>query len=192
MSPRPPTGARGATLVEYALAVALVAVVVLGAIQALESATGDEVEARGQRIGDPSSLAATTSSSTTSTTTDDGTAPPPSGPGTVTIGSATGTATVESTTPYRWKAEVSMTVVDSGGQPVTGMTITGTWTPAAPGGSTATTVSCTTDSGGTCEVVRWDLKEQDAEATFTVTSVAGTGATYAAGAVVGTTVTKPA
>lgn len=56
ISHRPPpakAGERGATLVEYAMLVALVAIVLLGALQYLTDESSDELEARADRSGSP-------------------------------------------------------------------------------------------------------------------------------------------
>jgi hypothetical protein len=54
--------------------------------------------------------------------------------------------------------------------------VTGTWSGAASG-----TGTCTTSTNGTCNVVSGSLRKRDATATFTVTGITASGATYAPG-----------
>lgn len=73
-------GTRGATLVEYSLMAGLIAVVLIGAVQAMTDSASDELTDRGGEIGYPSQatgivttttagpVVTTTSTSTTSTT----------------------------------------------------------------------------------------------------------------------------
>jgi Flp pilus assembly pilin Flp len=106
---------RGATLVEYALIVALVVVASLGAIEVLSDRTGDEVESRGDRIGQPA--------------LEGSELPPPSGgdggdddggdggdDGEITLVNATvegeGSANTISDNPPRWQATVVWEVLD--------------------------------------------------------------------------------
>ena len=96
--------------------------------------------------------------------------PPPS----VHVGDLDGAAIVNKSS---WSATVTVSVHNGsnhGG--VSGATITGTWSGAASG-----TGSCTTGSGGTCQLSRNNLRKRDVSATFTVTGITVNGATYASG-----------
>lgn len=57
---------RGATLVEYALGIALVAVVSVTAVEALQDDATDKLDSRGQSIGHPDESAVSTTSTTSS------------------------------------------------------------------------------------------------------------------------------
>ena len=95
---------------------------------------------------------------------------PPSS--TVHIGDLDGAATANKST---WSATVTVAVHNSnnhGG--VSGAMITGTWSGAASGSG-----SCTTGSGGTCQLSINNLRKRDVSATFTVTGITASGATYA-------------
>jgi len=58
---------------------------------------------------------------------------------------------------------------------VQGATVSGTWT-----GGFAGSASCTTTAGGTCNVTTGNLNKSKTSATFTVTNVTASGATYVA------------
>jgi subtilisin family serine protease len=69
-----------------------------------------------------------------------------------------------------WKATVTITVVNAGGDPVSGATVTGGW-------SVRGTSSCTTGAAGTCSVSK-SLKNTVTAVTFTVTGVTHATLTY--------------
>ena len=76
-----------------------------------------------------------------------------------------------------WSATVTVAVhyvSNHGG--VSGAMVTGMWSGAASG-----TGSWTTGSGGTCQLSLNNLRKRDASATFTVTGITVSGATYAPG-----------
>jgi thermitase len=98
--------------------------------------------------------------------------PPP--PPSVHIGDLDGAATGNKST---WSATVTVAVHNGsnhGG--VSGAMVTGTWTGAA-----SETGSCTTGSGGTCQLSLNNLRKRDGSATFTVTGITVSGATYVSG-----------
>ena len=66
----------------------------------------------------------------------------------------------------RWTATVTITVVDSGGNPVRDATASGTWSrgPVASG-------SCVTDNGGQCSVTSGAIPKRRARVTFSVSDV---------------------
>jgi hypothetical protein len=68
----------------------------------------------------------------------------------------------------RWSADVGIYVVNDLGKPVSGATVSGSWSGDASG-----TGSCVTDATGICSITSGGLKIQNLEATFTVTGVAG-------------------
>ena len=66
----------------------------------------------------------------------------------------------------KWNAKVAILVVDAQGNPVTGATVSGTWSGGATGSST-----CTTDSNGMCIISRNNIKQQVTSLVFTVTNI---------------------
>jgi thermitase len=75
-----------------------------------------------------------------------------------------------------WTAIVTATVHTAGHLPVSGAAVTGTWSGGAGG-----TGTCTTTAAGTCTVRASNLRKRDSSATFTVTGIAASGASYSAG-----------
>jgi thermitase len=73
----------------------------------------------------------------------------------------------------RWTATVTITVHDAAESSVSGITVAGTWSGGASGGS-----SCVTAGGGQCQVSK-QVQKNLASATFSVTSLSG--ATYNSG-----------
>ena len=59
---------------------------------------------------------------------------------------------------------------------VSGALVTGTLSGAATGSR-----SCTTNGSGTCQISVSNLRKRDASATFTVTGITASGATYTSG-----------
>lgn len=76
-----------------------------------------------------------------------------------------------------WKATVTVTVHNASEQPVSGVTVSGTWS----GGFTGTD-SCVTDATGKCSISTGNVSTRKASVTFTVNSLSGTGFTYTASA----------
>jgi hypothetical protein len=68
---------------------------------------------------------------------------------------------------------VTVLVVDQFAQPVAGVTVNGTWSGGAKGGGT-----CITTTFGTCTIAKSGIALSKATVTFTITSLAKTGATY--------------
>ncbi len=76
----------------------------------------------------------------------------------------------------RWDASVVITVHTAGDSPVAGATVSGSWD---VGGSS----SCVTATNGQCTVAKNNIKNSDASATFTVTTISrNAGDTYNSGA----------
>jgi hypothetical protein len=69
---------------------------------------------------------------------------------------------------FFWGASVTIRVDNATHGPVSGATVTGTW---SGGGILGT--SCTTGGGGTCTVTRLAIPDGQASNTFTVTGVTG-------------------
>lgn len=101
---------------------------------------------------------------------------------TVTVTPAGGTATslhiadldgAKTSLGNRWTSTVTISVVDNLGAPVTGATVTGTWS-AGTGGTT----SCVTGSTGTCSVTRNRIANRILTVTYTVTTVTHATLTY--------------
>ncbi|WP_374689885.1 hypothetical protein [Promineifilum sp.] len=78
----------------------------------------------------------------------------------------------------RWKATVTIKVVNGSNVPVSGATVRGKWTNGATGN-----VSCKTNASGLCNIVKTDLRTNNVSSvTFTVTNVIKSGQTYNAAA----------
>ena len=163
-------GDRGATLVEYALGVALIAVVSLGAIQRIEDRGAARLEGSDDRISAPvdnqyyPGLATTTTVGGTTTTTTAGSSPVHVRSNPVVV--------VENQTQSEWRVTVTFTVVDSSDQGVIGATITGTWSDGGNGSQPGGT--CTTSTGaGSCTVQYLAIKDNVPSVTFTMSSISG-------------------
>jgi Flp pilus assembly pilin Flp len=162
---------RGATLVEYSLLVALIAVVSLGTISAAEDSSRDHLDDRGSSIGGSSEDIGIVpvAGSTDDEDDDEG---DEEGDGTTTydatVQNMTGTATNGSPSS-KWIAQVVITVVDASGNPINGITVSGSWdTAGTPAGE------CTTDSNGSCTVQRNDVQDSKTTATFMIASMSST------------------
>jgi len=76
----------------------------------------------------------------------------------------------------RWEATVTVTVHDSGENPVANATVDGTWSAGANGGG-----SCVTNNSGLCSVTKTNIKGNSNSVTFTVNDVTHASNTYSAG-----------
>jgi len=76
------------------------------------------------------------------------------------------------TSKNTWTASVTITIRDANSAPVSGATVSGTWS-----GGFSGTASCNT-AGGTCTVTTGNLAKSKTSVTFTVTNVTAGGATY--------------
>ncbi|MDH3756047.1 MAG: hypothetical protein OEU32_19460 [Acidimicrobiia bacterium] len=142
------TGERGATIVEYGLVVALVVAVSVLAIDGLTDTSTDALEARGDRIGNPSNDATGVADGTDTGTT---------------IGED-----IETSDPIvevklddiqnrrslgdgpKWQASVDVIVTTISGSQVTGAVVNGTWYPSTGPLAGGAAVTCTTDATGLC------------------------------------------
>lgn len=73
----------------------------------------------------------------------------------------------------KWQATVTVTVQDDMGNPVSGATVTGSWSAGANGSG-----SCPTNASGSCDISKGGLKSNASSATFTVTGVSGGSLPY--------------
>lgn len=160
---------RGATLVEYSMLVAFVAVACMSALDFLgvgaetkfirvnESVrTGEYDETAAPPAGGgstPTTSAPTTTTAPAPTTTTSTTAP--SGPTTTTAPARTASATLGSTDSwttywgYAWTGSAVLTLRDAGGAPLAGATVT---IRLQPDGGAASTVTVTTSANGTATI----------------------------------------
>ncbi len=76
----------------------------------------------------------------------------------------------------RWNATVNITIHDSGENPVANATVNGSWSNGANGSG-----SCLTDGSGQCQITKNNVKNNQSEVTFTVTSVTHASNSYQAG-----------
>jgi hypothetical protein len=76
------------------------------------------------------------------------------------------------TSKNTWTASVTIAIRDANSAPVSGATVSGTWS-----GGFSRSASCNT-AGGTCTVTSGNLAKSKASVTFTVTNVTASGATY--------------
>lgn len=143
---------RGASTVEYALALALVVVVMPPAIRWMNDASKDEFQNRAASAGAPDLDSSTTTSTTTIPTTT--VQPPPPPPVAVNA-----TATLSATANRQgntWSATVTVTIIDQNGQPVQGALVTGTWDPGLSGQT-----SCSTGANGQCSMTQAGMEARD-------------------------------
>jgi hypothetical protein len=88
----------------------------------------------------------------------------------------------------RWEATAIITAVDASNAPVSGVTVSGTWSNGTSGSGT-----CTTDASGVCSIVKGNLRTSTASVRFNVTNLAKSGYTYnaAANAASSITINRP-
>jgi Flp pilus assembly pilin Flp len=167
---------RGATLVEYALLVALIVVVSIGLIQRIESDGGSKLAASDDRISAasdnafyPGATGSTVPGSTTTTTSPTAVA--------VRIASAP-TITVANDGGNRWQATITFRLLDSAGNGVIGATLRGTWTDGG-GGSNPQTTCNTSTTAGLCTIQFTDIKDNPSTSvTFTPLEITGGSFTW--------------
>lgn len=160
-------------MVEYALGIALIALVSIGALSSLADSSGDRLEKRAVTIGTP---------------VEDGvvvpTLPPPGPtvpggpPGTVPViqaaevGALTGAASDDGN---RWTATVQVSVRDASGNPIVGAVVQGMWT-----GASTQSGQCTTLASGGCTLTHVKIKDSQPNTVFTLSTITGDNVTYAA------------
>jgi hypothetical protein len=96
---------------------------------------------------------------------------PPGGGISMHIGDLDGTATIVNN--KSWKATVILWVHDTSDNPVANATISGRWS-----GGISGTVSCVTDSSGSCQIVSGNIKNSFLNVTLSVTDVIRSSDTY--------------
>jgi Flp pilus assembly pilin Flp len=162
-------GDRGATLVEYAMIMALVVVVSIGAIQMVQESGEERLDSTDVRVNadDGAYYAGGGSPPTSSGATT--TAPP--GPVEVHL-DTNPTITVADATGNRWQVTITFTLLDSSGDGVIGATMNGSWT---DGGNGSTPVgSCTTSTGaGQCTVQYTKIRDAVQDVSFTLSTITG-------------------
>jgi len=72
-----------------------------------------------------------------------------------------------------WNATITVAVHDAAHGPVSGATVTGTWSAGATG-----TGTCTTNTSGLCSITKTNISKKSTSATFTVNSVTLGGYAY--------------
>lgn len=101
----------------------------------------------------------------------DGPTLPPPAPESVHVGDMDGSS--ENSGRRRWRASVSISILNQNGDPESNTEVMGSWSGGASG-----TATCTTDSNGDCNVTSSRIKNSKSTATFTVTDVVNTSISY--------------
>jgi Flp pilus assembly pilin Flp len=165
---------RGTTAVEYALVLALVAVVSIGAIMALERDSGSALEARGDTAGIPSESNGNLAPPPTVGPVDPGEEGDPGDPPPPAVVHLTSLTAVTDQTTNQWVATVTIVISDAAGAPVAGATCSGSWAPST-GSSQTSDVS---DDLGRCVMTQGSMPRTppaDAinQVVFTLTGLSG-------------------
>lgn len=167
---------RGATVVEYALAVAVVVVLCLGALQVLEDESEDRLSDRGDVAGAPLDESfrglGESAGSPGGGGGGGGGTPGPTG---IRLGSLVGGFQQGFPDVAKWDAVVTVTFTDNGGVPLAGVTVNGTWSPSGHGSGG---LSCVTDAAGTCQLVRVAINDNRKTVTFSLGTVTNGTLTY--------------
>ena len=77
------------------------------------------------------------------------------------------------TASNRWRATVTIKVVNGSNQPVSGAKVTGAWSNGESG-----TGSCTTNTSGTCSINKNNIRRAVLSVRFTINNVTKSGWTY--------------
>ena len=143
---------RGATLVEYALGLAVLLLASVGALQSLERAVHDDIAEHGATAGAPDlpdrGIPTTTATTVTPTTAGTTTTLPP----TVAVTGSFSSPQVN-LSGQNWRPSIAVSAQNSAtGATLTNATITVTWTYTTLGGTpmTLTSSPCSTPSTGVC------------------------------------------
>lgn len=152
------------------MAIALIAVVSLGVIGALEDGSGDRLNERASTAGGGGeSLGVLPSGSGGG----GGSGEPPPGGGTTytaSVDDLIGSAS-QGSPSSKWIAQVQITIADENGDPIAGITVSGSWD---TGTGPSTTISCVTETNGTCSVQRTGINDNSPTATFTISGMTST------------------
>lgn len=173
---------RGATLVEYALGVALIAVVCIGAVQRLEDAGGSKVDDGAADRGRPSEQLYLPSSSGVIVGGGSGSSVG-SGPATVEVLDIVGSA--DNDPGSDWAAAVTVRVKNVATPDLwSGVTVSGTWYYTKGGTAMTQAGTCPTDISGQCTISIANLKKSGANEIASVefrnVVLSGTGITHQA------------
>jgi Flp pilus assembly pilin Flp len=161
---------RGATLVEYAMGVALLCVVSLGAIQFMEDEASDNFNARADRSGAPDINDVADGGTTDGGATTGGSDGTDGGPAPEEVFFDGFSGASSHGNPAKWTAVITVTVVDSNGDAVDGARVIGTWTY----GTTTQTVTCNqTSNKGECKFQVSELPPSTDSVTFTLNEISG-------------------
>ena len=163
---------RGATLVEYALGIALILIVSIGAVTNIQSRGKTQLAASDDRVTPaadnqyyPGGSTPSTVPSTTTTTA----------PGSIAVHlQASPAVTVENATSSEWRVTVTFTLLDSSDNGVIGATMNGAWSDGGNGSNPAGTCSTST-SAGKCTLQFTSIKDNVSSVTFTLSSITGSG-----------------
>jgi Flp pilus assembly pilin Flp len=165
-------GDRGATAVEYAMGLALVLVVSIASIQYLEDSASEEFDGRADRAGAPDlTEGLSDGGGTGGGTGTGGTDGPPPVTQQATFG---GFTNVRSTGNNPWRANLSVDVLDSSGDGLSGVTVSGTWTYLD--GSTPVSVEAVcnqTNGSGSCQFQLSQIPPGVQSVTFTMDDISG-------------------
>jgi hypothetical protein len=163
---------RGASLPEYALAIALVAVASIGAIQYLQDRGEQRLSSSDARIGTPADGASYSGGGSGPGPTTPTTTAPADEP--MTVGSVTADPPA-SNDGSKWIANATITVLDDQGDPLQGVLVSGAWT---IGTGQPDSAQCTTGVTGVCSVQRSGINDNRPTAQFTVSTMSITGFTF--------------
>ncbi len=163
-------GDRGATVVEYAMLVALIVVVSIGAITAIQGRGAQRLSASDDRITPAADGQYYSSGGTPSSV-------PPSTTTTVAGAIAVHVASpplivIESSSQSEWRVTVTFTLLDSSNNGVIGASMNGSWSDGGNGSAPGTTCSTSTSSGR-CTLQFTAIKDNVNTVTFTLTSITG-------------------
>jgi len=180
---------RGATLVEYALGVALLVVVTIPAVAFVRDESTDVVDRRADSLGAPDlDETGTPVTLPPPTTTLPGGSVPPPPESVVTVTFTGSSSTVQRN--VEWAATIGFQALDDTGNERELVTITGQWAGASI--VTPIPMTCATNLAGRCAVTLRSLPCPTATSvTFTVSSVSGEGVTYSGTLPVVITVNRP-
>lgn len=164
---------RGATVPEYALAVSLFALVVVGSVQVVVDRGSDRIEGSDTRIGTPTDNAAYSLNTTTTFGAPSPTTPTIPSTGLVVAQITAVPAPSQGSPASKWIANVTITVTDPSGNPVSGVVVQGSWD--ATGNPAENAGNCTTVANGTCTVQRPDINDNTQIVRFTISSMTKEG-----------------
>lgn len=164
---------RGVTVVEYALGLALVVGVAIGAVGSLEDRSSDKLNARGDSAGQPSEQNGNVLPPTNVLPPPDPGEEDPETPPTPSVVHLTSLTSATEKTTSDWAATVTIVVSDSEG-PLAGVSCTGSWSPSVA----SATTSDVSDDFGRCVMTQGSMKRNGTgsigQVTFSLTGLTGT------------------